>query len=100
MALLRLFARAFVQPQKAKTKRFGLSDPFGDADDAFEKPLALASLSRAFALIRATLSRSQADLVLFLITKPVREPFFRSINTERDGVPRLLLVLAGLRPAN
>ncbi len=33
------------------------------------RPLALASLSREFAMTRATISRSQADLVLFLITK-------------------------------
>lgn len=31
---------------------------------------------RAFALARDTLSRSQADLVLFLIPKWVREPFY------------------------
>src|SRR5437667_1001420 len=42
--------------------------------------LALASPSRKFALTRATLSRSQADPVLFLITKRVREPRIRSNN--------------------
>jgi len=35
------------------------------------KPLALASPSRVFALTRATVSRSQADPVLFLLTKRV-----------------------------
>ena len=38
------------------------------------RPLVLASPSRECALIRATLSRSQADSVLFLLTKPAREP--------------------------
>ncbi len=38
------------------------------------RPLALASPSREFAITRATLSGSQADLILFLLTKPVREP--------------------------
>ncbi len=37
----------------------------------WRRPLALASPSREFALTRATLSRSLADLVLLLITKPV-----------------------------
>ena len=40
------------------------------------RPLALASPSREFAITRATLSGSQADLILFLLTKPVREPSF------------------------
>ncbi len=40
------------------------------------RPLALASPSREFTLTRATLSRSQADLVLFLVTKRVREPSY------------------------
>jgi hypothetical protein len=40
----------------------------------WRRPLALASPSRACALTRATLSRSQTDLALFLITKQVREP--------------------------
>src|SRR5437588_652866 len=40
----------------------------------WRRPLAFASPSRKFALTRATISRSQADLVLFLITKRVREP--------------------------
>ena len=39
------------------------------------RPLALASPPRAFARTRAAISRSQVDLVLFLITKRVREPF-------------------------
>jgi hypothetical protein len=39
------------------------------------RSLALASPSRAFALTRATLSRSQADPVQLLLTKRVREPF-------------------------
>ncbi len=38
------------------------------------RPAALASPSRACALTRATISRSQADPVLFLLTKPVLEP--------------------------
>src|SRR5215470_8912416 len=38
------------------------------------RPLALVSPFRACALTRATLSRSQPDLVLFLLTKRVREP--------------------------
>jgi hypothetical protein len=42
--------------------------------------LDLASSSRAFAMIRATISRSQADLILFLITKRVREPGYVSVN--------------------
>ncbi len=56
----------------------GFLDPFGDADGVFEKPLALASLWEEFALTRATLSCSQADLVLFLITKRVHEPSIMS----------------------
>jgi hypothetical protein len=38
------------------------------------RPLALASPPRAFARTRVVISRSLADLVLFLIIKPVREP--------------------------
>jgi hypothetical protein len=38
------------------------------------RTLTLASPSRAFALTSATLSRSRADPVLFLVTKQVREP--------------------------
>ena len=38
------------------------------------RPLPLGLPSRAFALTRATLSRSQTDLILFLITKQVQEP--------------------------
>lgn len=38
--------------------------------------LALALPSGDFALTRATISSSQADPVLFLLTKPVREPQF------------------------
>src|SRR2546421_162620 len=47
------------------------------------RPLALVSPFREFALTRATLSHSQADLVLFLITKRVREPIFPLF----DGLP-------------
>jgi hypothetical protein len=43
----------------------------------WRRPLALGSPSREFILTRAPLSRSQADLVLFLITKGVREPAYR-----------------------
>ena len=50
------------------------------------KPLALGSPSRAFALIRATLSRSQADLVLFLLTERIREPYNASQSMRRLGV--------------
>ena len=38
----------------------------------WRRPLALASPSKAFAMTRATVSRSQADPVFFLITKWVR----------------------------
>src|SRR2546421_9731877 len=38
------------------------------------RPLALASSPGAFAMARATISSSQADPVLFLITKRTREP--------------------------
>jgi hypothetical protein len=38
----------------------------------WRRPLALASPSKAFAMTRATASRSQADPVFFLITKWVR----------------------------
>jgi hypothetical protein len=46
----------------------------------WRRPLALASPSRVFALTRATVSRSQADPVFFLLTKPVREPRIASGN--------------------
>ncbi len=47
------------------------------------KPLAFGSPSREFAMTRATISSSQADLVQFLITKRVREPGYRRNDTSR-----------------
>lgn len=47
------------------------------------RPLALASPSRASALTRAAISLSLADPVLFLLTKPVREPNYLSIFQNR-----------------
>jgi hypothetical protein len=47
------------------------------------KPLALASPPRAFAMTRATISRFQGDLVLFLIPKRVREAFIMSKNRQK-----------------
>ena len=47
----------------------------------WSKPLALASLTCEFALTGATLARSQADPVLFLITKRVHEPWNLMIYT-------------------
>ena len=53
----------------------------------WRKPLALGSPSSAFALTSATLSRSQADLVLFLTTKRVREPnSIRILNHNRSRI--------------
>jgi hypothetical protein len=54
-------------------------------------PLALASHSREFATTRATLSRSQADPVLFLITKRIREP----INFRLQAKKTVCTILTG-----
>ena len=52
------------------------------------RPLAPASLSRECAPTRATLSRSQADPVFFLLTKTIREPGYLSDDIwSRDPTP-------------
>ena len=58
------------------------------------KPLALASPSKEFALNRATLASSQAHLVLFLLTKPAREPHHGLLDT--FSVPARLEVITAL----
>ncbi len=58
------------------------------------RPLALASPSREFVMTRATLSRSQADPVLFLITKRVREPGYLSNNIQDYNFATLTQLLA------
>ncbi len=50
------------------------------------RPLVLASPSRECALIRATLSRSQGDPVLFLLTKPVREPIIFRTQEQHEAI--------------
>jgi hypothetical protein len=47
----------------------------------WRRPLALVSLPRAFALIKAIISRSLADPILFLLTKLVGEPNYRLLDT-------------------
>ena len=51
------------------------------------KPLALAASVRAFALTRVIFSPSQADPVLFLITKPIQEPRIQTNHKRRGLVP-------------
>jgi len=69
----------------------------------WRRPLALASPPRAFALTRATVPRSQADPVLFLIIKRVREPIYlsnytrtsdRALHGPADAMQAVITVIA------